>query len=621
MWEPMRRFGLPLLAFLLVAVLGAGFYAFRFWSVHGEADPTRYDRPTASVGLVSYRKQIKPILEGRCVVCHACYDAPCQLKLGSWEGIVRGLSSDLVYHGSRLVEAPPTRLFVDAQNASEWRKRGFAPVLNEYKNTPEQNRSASLIYRVLALKQAHPQPTAGLAPDDLDFGLDRKQSCPKIETFDLYEKTHPLAGMPFGLPGIETADQERIVRWIEQGAPDEGPLPLSAREQSDLAAWERFLNGDLLKERLMSRYLYEHLFLAHLYLNDAFEGPAFHLVRSSTPPGESISVIAARRPFDAPNVGRFYYRLQRDLEPTVAKTHMPYRLDMARMERFRALFLAPDYVVDREPSYEPQAASNGLATFRAIPIGSRYRFLLDDAQHFIMTFIKGPVCRGQVALNVIEDRFWVFFLAPDAGVLRDADDVARRALEDMSLPAAEGGGGPSIAAAWNGYASRERRFQAERATSLRAFAAAHGGARLEMIWDGDGGNSNAALTVLRHFDSATVVRGLVGELPKTAWVVDYSLLERIYYLLVAGYDVYGNLAHNLMSNSIWIFCAWRAKPTSLASCQPMHESTRSRAGIARPQRSRSITCGRWLPSLRWRARSRFAAPIRSKSSWRCSRNG
>ncbi len=547
MSEHVRYFRFVLSFLLLVGALAIGIYALRFWSEHGEADPTRYDRPTGSTGPVSYRKQIKPILENRCVVCHACYDAPCQLKLGSWEGIARGVSSDRVYNGSRLVEAPPTRLFVDAQKASEWRKRGFSPVLNEYKNTPEQNRSASLIYRVLALKRDHPQPTAGLAPDILDFGLDRKQSCPKIETFDLYGKTHPLAGMPFSLPGIDPADLKQIIRWIEEGAPDEGPSPLSGREEADIAAWERFLNGNSLKERLMSRYLYEHLFLAHLYLNDAVAGPVFRLVRSATPPGQPVSVIATRRPFDAPNVEPVYYRLQRDLEPIVAKTHMPYRLDMARMDRYRTLFLAPDYVVDREPSYAPREASNGLATFRAIPMESRYRFLLDDAQHFVMTFIKEPVCRGQVALNVIEDRFWVFFLAPDAGVLREPDDVARRALEDMSLPAAEGSNSMAMPAAWNAYAARQRRFQAERATSLRSFAASHGGARLDMIWEGDGANPNAGLTVMRHFDSATVVQGLVGEPPKTAWLVDYSLLERIYYLLVAGYDVYGNITHNLNS--------------------------------------------------------------------------
>src|SRR5208283_3791098 len=61
------------------------------------------------------------------------------------------------------------------------------------------------------------------------------------------------------------------IHWIEQGAPDDGPTQLSAREEAEIAAWERFLNGDTLKERLMSRYVYEHLFLAHLYLNDAVE--------------------------------------------------------------------------------------------------------------------------------------------------------------------------------------------------------------------------------------------------------------------------------------------------------------------------------------------------------------
>ncbi len=543
----LRRFGLLSALFLFVGALAIGFQALRFWSEHGEADSRRYDRPAASAGLVSYRKQIEPILENRCVVCHACYDAPCQLKLGSWEGIARGYSSEKVYDGSRIVEAPPTRLFVDAQKASEWRKKGFYPVLSEYRNSPEQNRSSSLIYRVLALKQAHPPPVAGLAPDVLDFGIDRQQSCPKIETFEIYQKTHPLAGMPFGLPGIDPADQDLIVRWLEQGAPDEGPAPLSAQEEAEIAEWERFLNGASLKERLMSRFLYEHLFLAHLYLNDAFEGPAFRLVRSETPPGQALSIIATRRPVYAPGVERVYYRLQRDLEPIVAKTHMPYRLDKARMERYLALFLAPDYSVGREPSYMPQQASNGLATFRAIPEESRYRFLLDDAQYFIMTFIKGPVCRGQVALNVIEDRFWVFFLAPGVGVQRDADDVARRALESMTLPAADGSNSAPLLTAWLGYAARERQYQRERAIGLRAFAASHGGPRLDMVWDGDGTNRNAALTVMRHFDNATVVRGLVGAPPKTAWLMDYSLFERIYYLLVAGYDVFGNVTHNLNS--------------------------------------------------------------------------
>jgi hypothetical protein len=68
---------------------------------------------------------------------------------------------------------------------------------------------------------------------------------------------------------------------------------------------------------------------------------------------------------------------------------------------------------------------------------------------------------------------------------------------------------------------------------------------LEFLWDGDGSNVNAALTVFRHFDSASVTYGMVGDYPKTAWVIDYPILERIHYLLVAGFNVYGNVGHQL----------------------------------------------------------------------------
>jgi len=89
---------------------------------------------------------------------------------------------------------------------------------------------------------------------------------------------------------------------------------------------------------------------------------------------------------------------------------------------------------------------------------------------------------------------------------------------------------------------------------LRRF---HGGARLDMIWDGDGANPNAALTVMRHFDSATVVQGLVGEPPKTAWLVDYSLLERIitFWSLATTFTAISRTIS--IAGSTWIFFAWR----------------------------------------------------------------
>jgi hypothetical protein len=79
---------------------------------------------------VSYYKDVKPILDSRCVTCHGCYDAPCQLKLGSIEGVDRGASKEIVYDSSRLKAADPSRLFVDASMTEDWRKKGFYPILN-----------------------------------------------------------------------------------------------------------------------------------------------------------------------------------------------------------------------------------------------------------------------------------------------------------------------------------------------------------------------------------------------------------------------------------------------------------------------------------------------------------
>ncbi|RLA69703.1 MAG: peptidylprolyl isomerase, partial [Epsilonproteobacteria bacterium] len=69
------------------------------------------------------------------------------------------------------------------------------------------------------------------------------------------------------------------------------------------------------------------------------------------------------------------------------------------------------------------------------------------------------------------------------------------------------------------------------------------GLGLEGIWKGNTAKDAPLLTVYRHFDSASVHRGAIGELPRTMWVIDYPQLERIYYSLVAGYDVYGNVSH------------------------------------------------------------------------------
>jgi hypothetical protein len=46
---------------------------------------------------IDYLSEVKPILDNRCVVCHSCYNSPCQLKLSSYEGLDRGATKKAIY--------------------------------------------------------------------------------------------------------------------------------------------------------------------------------------------------------------------------------------------------------------------------------------------------------------------------------------------------------------------------------------------------------------------------------------------------------------------------------------------------------------------------------------------
>jgi len=534
-------------AALLLALLLAGCAAIGVHEMDALFGPEQVrDRDAREGGALDFAHDVKPIVDRRCLVCHACYDAPCQLKMESFAGLDRGASPALVYDAARLEEAPPTRLGVDARTTQEWRSRGFHPVLNERDQNPQNNLDASVLHRLLALKARNPLPAGVLPQEMFDFSLGREQTCARLEDMPKYEREHPQWGMPFGLPALHDAEMAAMTKWLAGGAKSRAPASLPASYQHDVDAWEAFLNDPAPKAQLMSRYLFEHLFLADVWFEETGADEHFKLVRSRTPPGQPIDLIATRRPYDDPGVPRPYYRLQRSDQTLVAKTHMAYALDSGRMQRWKRLFLDADYSVDALPDYATVDASNPFLTFRAIPVKSRYEFMLDEAQYTIMGFIKGPVCRGQIALDVIEDQFWVWFIDPEVEAATHDGEFLAAHLTELQLPASEGS---TILRPrqWRHFAQLEKKYLAAKAAHQLATYPEGRALTLDMIWDGDGVNPNAALTVFRHFDSATVVQGLVGDEPKTAWVIDYPLLERIHYLLVAGYDVYGNVGLQLFS--------------------------------------------------------------------------
>ena len=542
----LMRSGLGL--FLLI-ILGCASISSSHWDQrYGTAKP-REITDSHSKATLTYYKDTRPILEQRCVVCHGCYDAPCQLKLEAYEGLLRGANPEKVY-ATRMRGGVFTRLFEDAQTTAQWRTKGFHPVLNERSNTPTANINAGVMAQFLELKQTHPLPTTAILPDSFDFNLDNKQYCSPIESFADFAESKPLWGMPYGLPGLNPDEYKITMDWLAQGAAMGTPPVLPPSVESQIAVWDSFFNGGSLKQQLVSRYIYEHLFLAQLFFPEA-PGVYFRLVRSSTPPGEPLAQISTPRPYDDPKVSRVYYRLWRDPSSVIAKTHMPYALSPARMSEWQGLFFATDaqnnYEVTRLPAYAPEVAANPFVTFAELPINARYRFMLREAQFTIMNFIKGPVCRGQVALNVIQDHFWVFFFSPETqNSEHDAKFLADNSRH-LQLPAEDGNTLRPLSR-WLKYSDLQKEYLVAKAAFVKQKMTEEKDLGMRMLWNGGNDkNPNAALTIFRHSDSASVHQGLIGDPPKTAWVIGYPLLERIHYLLVAGFDVYGNASHQLLS--------------------------------------------------------------------------
>ncbi|MEI6895862.1 MAG: fatty acid cis/trans isomerase [Colwellia sp.] len=518
-----------------------------------------------------FNKTIQPIIENRCVVCHGCYDAPCQLKMESRAGIVRGANKAQVYDGERLLTADITDSLsklteINTENLTPLRQQGFFPILNERQQTEQANTQASLFYQMLALKKQHPLPNEPILSNAFDVSLNRSQKCPTIEEFAQYKNKTPLGGMPYALPALSTTEHNELTDWLASGAVMPESKPPSATELQMINRWETLLNGSSAKEQLIARYLYEHLYLANLYF-DKTPSSYFKLVRSSTASGEKVVVITTRRPFDSPypdgnttangDKAQVFYRLIKHNDTIITKRHMPYPFGKEKLARITTLFYQPEYSVNTLPDYALVNASNPFKTFQAIPGKARYQFLLDQAQFSIMNFIKGPVCRGQTALNVIEDNFWVFFLSPDNFDHYPGNDFINANSDLLQLPAGTSDKTISLLY-WRQYATRQQEYIKNKLAYIEGLNLQNNKLNFDLIWSGKG-NPNASLTILRHFDSASVLQGFVGPTPKTAWLISYPLLERIHYLLVAGFDVYGNVGHQLKTRLYMDFLRMEAE--------------------------------------------------------------
>ncbi|MBK5476841.1 fatty acid cis/trans isomerase [Pseudomonas sp. TH21] len=478
---------------------------------------------------ISYTRDIQPIFTEKCVACHACYDSACQLNLGSAEGAARGATKVPVYDGERSRATPTTRLFYDAFGKQAWQQKGFYSVLDA------QGSQAALMARMLELGHNAPlQPNAKL-PEEIVLGLNRENMCAMPGEFNAYAGAHPKEGMPLAVTGLTDQQYQTLQRWLASGAPiDEQGLAPSAREALQVQQWENLFNQPGARESLVARWLFEHLFLAHIYFENGEPGHFFQWVRSRTPSGQPIDLIATRRPNDDPGT-QVYYRLWPVQGVIVHKTHITYPFSAAKMAHIKELFYAGNWQVDALPGYGPGRRANPFETFEAIPAKARYQFMLDNAEYFVRTFIRGPVCRGQIATDVIRDNFWALFQDPEHDLYITDARYRGQATPLLAMPGQNDDVG-SVLSLWLAYRDKRNEYEALRRDSYADLPPPS----WSSLW---AGNDNALLSIFRHFDSASVTKGLIGEVPQTMWLFDYPLLERTYYQLAVNFDVFGNVSH------------------------------------------------------------------------------
>jgi len=494
----------------------------------------------------TFNRDIRPILNKKCLSCHGCYDAPCQLKMETGSGIERGASKIKVYAGDRLDSLSPTRVDVDYQLTKDWREHGFYPIINGYKGANDTT-SSSLMLKMLDLGRSNPLPINKTIPKEIELGLTRHNSCPAPGEFDQYAKDNPYGGMPLAISGLTNNEYKVLSTWLKEGAKITPALIKLDRQQQVLVNhWELWLNRKDKRSQLVSRYIYEHLFLAHLYFDDTnaqddseTKPLFFRLIRSSTPPGQLPLPVKTTRPNDAVD-GAFFYRLQPITDTLVNKTHIVYAFGKQRLNRYQQLFFASDWKIDKLPGYSETDKANPFETFNAIPAKIRYRFLLNDAAFFVRNFIRGPVCRGQIATDVIRDNFWVMFEAPEYERYTNDETYQNRVNSLLGVPG-QNSSLIDFGSQWISYQSNRNKYIDERQREYnKRFI---GGARFSHIWNGNQTNKNAFQTIFRHHDSASIVQGWHGAFPQTSWLLDYPLLERTIYELVVGFNVFGNVSH------------------------------------------------------------------------------
>ena len=122
--------------------------------------------PLSAQDQISFTKHIKPILDSKCISCHACYEAPAQLDLRNAAGVQRG-AIKLEAYLARLEAVSPTRIWDSPNTIDDWRKRGFFSVTEGGEN--------SIMGKMLALGQKNPVRANDRFPTNIEIDPMRRK--------------------------------------------------------------------------------------------------------------------------------------------------------------------------------------------------------------------------------------------------------------------------------------------------------------------------------------------------------------------------------------------------------------------------------------------------------------
>ena len=491
---------------------------------------------------VTYSNEIQPLFDNRCIACHGCIGSACNVKLSSFRGVERGGFGENPY-AMRFDAAPRTGMDVHA-STEEWRNVGFYPIVSRGKNAAE-NRAGSMISQLVTAGHKSNQPGFSRQALMASYKDRYKHSCPSTaEALKVHLAANPAEGMPYGLPALSDAQLDHIDQWVLAGSP--GPTEAELAKASTLAnpeavaRWESFFNQADAQHQLVSRYIFDHVYLSTLALDES-PGELFKLVRSKTA-GNSVAeaaagkatpkveVIDTPKPYDNPmvyaGVEQFYYRLQKVTFKPVQKNHFVWQLGQDDVAHLESVFFDRKWTQDENFS-APWDVGNPFAMYQAIPAKSRYLFLIENSAIIVGGITSGPVCLGQTATYAVKDQFWVYFMDPD---------------HDVSVLDPQLGLG-----SWDALMDRSpvgnERYDVAYGNAVKSLFPQ--GYTIDALWDGNKTNKNAWLTILRHESNTWVMTGRQGGIPRSQWVMGFSGFERIYYDTVAHFEYWGGDAGKL----------------------------------------------------------------------------